>query len=367
MSYAKPVEIRLPGPTEVPPRIQEAIRQGFNAASVDYRNEEFRRLLLATSSLAARLLGTANPVVVISGSGTAVLEATLSSLTSPGHKVIVCDVGHFGELVVRMARRRGLEVVTVTSEWGESVDLEELAAALTRHPDAVAVFATHCETSTGVVNDVQAIGALVRDHQAVLVVDAVSSLAASELRMDEWAIDVVCSASQKALMLPPGLALASFSRKASDAMQRHGNAPLYFDLPTYASMAREGGVPFTPNVPLVYGLHESLKMILDEGIDQVLSRHRQLRDMTRQAVLELGLECFVADDAIASSTLTVVRVPDSAAERVREHMVEVSRILVGAGLGKSRGKVLRLGHLGYVDAVDVRRMIHSLWLALEAL
>lgn len=362
--FNEKMDIRLPGPTVVPPQVQRAIQATMNHPMMDYRDKEFSRLLATTSRLAARVFRTENRVLILAGSGTAALEAAMVNLVGPGDTVILCINGYFGEYIACIAARLHLTVVRVDAPWGETIGIEKVEAALRAHPEAKVVFATHCETSTGVTNDIEQIGRLVREHDGAFIVDAVSSLGSTPLEMDAWGVDVLVSSSQKALMLPPGAALISLSAKAWGGIRKDGPSH-YFDVRSYDDLLTVGQTPFTPNVSLTAGLQASLELILEEGLNEVWDRHTLLRDMTRAGVHALGLNCLVSNEADASRTLTTVMFDSGMAEQVRKHMRTKCSTAVGGGLGKLKGRVVRLGHLGYTDGVDVLRMIASLELAVH--
>ena len=363
--FAEKADLRLPGPTAIPPQVERAIQQTLNHPMMDYRNEEFTELVRETSAAARMVFGTRNDVILLAGSGTSALETAMVNLVGPSEKAIICVAGYFGEYFVGIAERLGVEVVRVDVPWGETVDPGDVKAALDRHPDARAVFVTHCETSTGALNPIEAIAAEVRGRDAVLVVDAVSSLGGAPMRMDAWGVDVVASCSQKALMLPPGLALVAVGEKAWQAIRRRRSPSFYFDLRQYASLPEQGQTPYTPNIALVAGLREALRLMAEEGMENVYRRHALLRDMTRAGVRALNLRCLVRDE-FASPTVTSVAIEAMDADALRTVLRRQLHVAVGGGLGRLKGRLLRLGHMGYCDEGDVLKMLAALESAMAA-
>ena len=363
--FSEKADLRLPGPTAIPPQVERVIQQTLNHPMMDYRNEAFSELLRETSAAARMVFGTRHDVILLAGSGTSALETAMVNLVGPSEKAIICVAGYFGEYFVGIAQRLGVEVVRLDVPWGEAVDPEDVEGALRRHPDARAVFVTHCETSTGVLHPIEAIAAVVHGHDAALVVDAVSSLGGAPMRMDAWGVDVVASCSQKALMLPPGLALVAVGERAWELIRRRGSPSFYFDLRQYAALPERGQPPYTPNVALVAALRESLRLMADEGMENVYRRHALLRDMTRTGVRALDLRCLARDE-FASPTVTSVMVEAMDADQLRALLRRQLHVAVGGGLGRLKGRILRLGHMGYCDAGDVLKMLAALEAAMAA-
>lgn len=361
--FSEKMDLRLPGPVQVPREIQRAMLRSFDHPMMDYRNEEFREVLTEASDAARMIFQTKNNVYLLCGSGASALETAMVNLVGPSDTVIICDIGYFGEYLINIAEHIGLNVVRVDAPWGEIVDPTLVKEALDKHPEAKAVFATHCETSTGALNDIQAIASVVKNYNAVFVVDAVSSIVGTPLYMDKWEIDIVATGGQKALMLPPGIALVTVSEKAWNKIKQHKCPSFYLNLKKYDELLPQGHTPYTPNISLVNGLLESCRMIAQEGIENVYKRHACLRDMTRAGVRALGLPLLVSDSA-ASPTLTSVVFDKIDADIFRKMMRKNFHIAVGGGLGKFKGKLLRLGHMGYTDEADVLKMFGALELGL---
>lgn len=361
--FSEKMDLRLPGPVQVPGEIQRAMLRSFDHPMMDYRNEEFREILKEASTHVKMIFQTRNNVYTLCGSGASALETAMVNIVGPSDTIIICVIGYFGEYLIDVAEHIGLNVIRVDAPWGEVVDPALVKEALDKHPEIKAVFVTHCETSTGAINDIQTIGSIVKNYNALFVVDAVSSIVGAPLYMDEWSIDIVATGGQKALMLPPGIALVAASDKAWDMIDQHTCPSFYLNLKKYKQLLPEGHTPYTPNIALVNGLIESCRMIAAEGMENSYKRHACLRDMTRAGVRALGLSLLV-DDSAASPTLTSVVFDKVDADLFRKMMRENFHVALGGGLGQFKGKLLRLGHMGYTDEADILKMFAALELGL---
>ncbi len=351
--------LRIPGPTPVPPEVTRAMTH----AMIGHRSGDFSSLLAEVEASLRDLFQTSGDVAVIAGTGTGGLEAAVYSMVHAGDRVLAISTGNFGDRFTEIARRTEADVISLNCEWGQPAKVEEVARILAEHSDIRVVLLTHCETSTGVLNNVQQIAHITQEYGAYLIVDAVSSFVGSPLPMDEWNVDVVVTGSQKALGLPPGLALVAMS---SRAIERVKNGPaarsFYFDLKRYQKGLGDSTTPWTPPVSLIYGLRESLLMIQEEGLQQAQRRHRLLRDMTRAGIRAMGLSLVVNDEKSASDTVTTVFVPD--ADQVCKVMKNDLHIVVAGGQKQLSGKIIRIGHMGYVDASDMLQCLAALEIAL---
>ncbi|MCL6517433.1 alanine--glyoxylate aminotransferase family protein [Alicyclobacillus sp.] len=364
--FAEKMDLRLPGPVQVPREIQRTILRSFDHPMMDYRTGAFQEVLRAAEQAVKPVFQTQSDVYILCGSGASALETAMVNLVGPDDTIVICNIGYFGDYLVDIAAHIGARVLEVRAEWGQVVDPDAVRALLRQHPEVKAVFATHCETSTGATNPVRDLAAIVRETDAVFVVDAVSSLAGTPLYMDAWGIDVIATGGQKALMLPPGIALVAVGEKAWRVMERHRCPSFYLDLKKYRALLPQGHTPYTPNIALVNGLLESCRLIeAAGGMEAAYRRHAALRDMTRAGVRALGMPLLV-DDAHASPTLTSVVWDDAGmdADAFRKVLRETFHVAVGGGLGKLKGKLLRLGHMGYTDAGDVLKMLGVLELGL---
>ena len=342
--------LQIPGPTNVPDRVLRALA----APTIDHRGPEFAALARAVLSGLKPVFRTTGPVVAFPASGTGAWEAALVNTLSPGDRVIAFDTGHFAGLWSRMAGSLGLEVDLVPGSWRRGVDpaLVHERLATDRTHAVRAVMVVHNETSTGVTNDVPAIRAAVdaAGHPALLLVDTVSSLASIDYRHDEWGVDVTVSCSQKGLMLPPGLGFNALGERALAASAQAGLPRSYWDWPPMLAANADGHFPYTPPTNLLYGLREALAMLTDEGLENVLARHRRHAEATRLAVRAWGLEVLCQDPARYSSSLTAVVVgAGNDADEVRRVALERYDLSLGAGLGRLAGRVFRIGHLGALN------------------
>jgi aspartate aminotransferase-like enzyme len=346
----KPIKKRLltPGPTAVPEdTLLEMARPVFY-----HRSGEFRKLLAQVLDDLKYVFCTQNTVVPLTCSGTGGLEAALVNCVSPGAKVLCLSAGRFGERWRSLCRAFGMEPVNVTAPYGQSVEPEQLAAALATHPDAAAVCTTLSETSTGVAHDLAAFGKLVAPTKAVLITDAISGLGVMECRTDEWSIDVCVTGSQKALMLPPGLAFLSVSDKAWRAIEANPSpATFYFDLKKARRSLGTNDTPFTPAHTLMRGLRTSLERIRAQGLENIWAYQARNGAAAGAGFAALGLAPFAGRPAAG---LTVVRVPEGIdGTELLERLEKTYGIKLANGQDELKGKIIRLGHMGYVDQFDV--------------
>lgn len=358
--FAEKTVLRIPGPTPVPPEVVRAMGHTM----VGHRSSEFSTLLADVLAGVRDLMQTSGDVAILAGTGTAGLETALLNLVQPADEVLSVSTGNFGDRFADIAARVGATVRTLSYDWGQAAQAADIERALAEQPHIKVVLVTHCETSTGVLNDVKAIAEVVHRHGGYLVVDAVSSFIGAPLHVDEWHVDVVVTGSQKALGLPPGLALVGVSERAAERMRQIPRRTLYFDLVRYFKDAAADTTPFTPAVSLVYGLQASLALLRKEGIQQAQHRHLLLRDMTRAGVRALGLPLLVAEEASASPTVTTVGLLDFDADAVRKVMKSELHVAIAGGQKHLAGKIFRIGHMGYVDAGDILHCLAALETAL---
>ena len=342
--------LRLPGPTAVP----ERIRQATALPVLSHRGAEFKAMLAECRQRLKPIFGTAHDVLTFAGSGTAMMEAALVNILSPGDAVLIVIAGQFGERFVSIAKAFGAQVDTIDVEWGGALDAQRVAERL-KHRAYRAVVMVHNESSTGVAYDVAAVGAVVQDTPTLLVVDSVSGLAGIEMRMDAWGADIVVSASQKSLMCPPGLGFAAMSAKAWKVIDRDGRVPSFFaDFRRARASLDKDGTPFTPPVTLVYGLLEALRMIDEEGLANVLKRHDRLASALRAGVQALGLELYNQPNT-SSATVVAMKVPRGLeGGTIVQHMRERYRtVIAGARHPSQTGKVIRIGTMGTIGETDI--------------
>jgi aspartate aminotransferase-like enzyme len=338
--------LRLPGPTFVP----ERVRQATARLIVNHRGPEFRAMLAAAEEQLQPVFGTRNRILFFAASGSGMMEAAVANIAGPGTDVLIVTHGQFGERFAAIAQAIGARADRLDTPWGEDIDIEAVAQRL-REKTYRAIFVVHNESSTGIVADLASLAALVRDTPTLLVADSVSGLAGIEMKQDEWGVDVVVSASQKALMCPPGLGLASVSAKAWQAIDRGDHIPsFYWDFRRALTSLEKGETPFTPAVPIVYGLLEALDMIHTEGLPNVLARHRRLAGALRAGGAAIGLPPFGTGNH-RSSTLVALSVPDGmdGAAIVKELYQRHLTVIAGSR-NKLSGKVIRVGTMGDFDA-----------------
>jgi alanine-glyoxylate transaminase/serine-glyoxylate transaminase/serine-pyruvate transaminase len=350
--------LQIPGPSPVPDRILRAM----SLPTIDHRGPEFGALGRTLLAGIQQVFRTQHPVVIYPASGTGAWEAALVNTLSPGDAVLMVETGHFATLWQKMALRLGLEpefvalpgtdeVTGLPNSWRHGVDgaLVERRLREDGGHRIKAVCVVHNETSTGVTSDIAAVRKAIdaAGHPALLLVDSISGLASADYRHDEWGVDVTVSGSQKGLMLPPGISFNALSPKAMAASKTAKLPKAFWAWDEIVEMNKSGYWPYTPNTNLLYGLHESLQMILAEGLDQVFARHQRLAAACRAAVGAWGLPTQCADPALHSPVLTGVVTPQGVdADAVRSLIYERFNMSLGTGLGKIKGRMFRIGHLG---------------------
>jgi aspartate aminotransferase-like enzyme len=354
-----------PGPTPIPPEVLAA--QG--APIVYHRGPGFGALLQEVIDGLHWLLGTKNDILVFTSSGTGAMESAVANLTSPGDKVLVVSVGYFGERFKTIAERFGCDVTFLGYEWGQVAKAPDVKAALNKDPGIKAVFVQQSETSTGVVNDIEPIARVVKESNALFVLDAISSAGAIELEVDKWKIDVCLGGSQKALGAAPGIAFAAVSKNAWKANERATAPRFYWDWTSYKEAAGrpDPESPWTPAISTVAGLAAALRMAKEEGRDSILNRHILLGRAVKSGVQALGLD-LVGEAPEQAHVVTTVRVPEGLTD---QQIVGTLRskhgIVTGPGQGPLKGQVFRIGHLGWLDSGDIIRFFGALELVLAEL
>src|SRR5213595_2568325 len=343
--------LQIPGPTNVPDRILRAL----DHPTIDHRGPEFARLTLEILEGLKKIFHTAGPVIIYPASGTGAWEAALVNTLSPGDSVLMFETGHFATLWRKMAGRMNLDVDFVGGDWRSGVDpvVVQTRLAADKAQRYKAVMVVHNETSTGVTSRIPLIREAIDDakHPALFMVDTISSLASIDYRHDEWGVDVTVAGSQKGLMLPPGLGFNAVSDKALAASKSAKLTRSYWDWQAMQETGKTGFFPYTPATNLLYGLREALEMLLDEeGLEAVFARHARHGEATRRAVNGWGLDVLCAEPREYSNSLTAVLVPDGYdADRVRDIILDGFDMSLGTGLGKMKGKIFRIGHLGHFN------------------
>jgi serine---pyruvate transaminase len=352
-----------PGPTPVPPEVLEAMSRPI----IHHRSSDFRQIFERALDRLHQVYRTSGDVLVYTSSGTGGMESAISNLTRPGNRVAVVSAGHFGERWIEMAGNFGCEVDAIAYEWGESPQPEDLAQRLRESGGAKVVFLTHSETSTGVVADVQGLASVAKEAGALVVVDAVSSLGAVPVETDAWGLDAVISGSQKALMTPPGLATVSVSADAWSAVEEGAASRYYFDWHQTQDRQAKFDPAFTPAVSIVVGLDVALGLLLEEGLEATFERHARLGRACRAGAKAMGLELFSPDDD-QSAVVTAINSPDGIDSG---ELVQLLRdrhgIVLAPGQGPLKGKIFRIGHIGYYDVFDITTALAGVELVLGEL
>lgn len=352
--------LMIPGPTPVPPAVAAAMSRPI----IGHRTDDFAQMHKRIVEKLQRVFGTRNDIFVVTHSGTGALETAVANTVSPGDKVLSLITGNFGERFANIAKAYGAEVIEVNFGYGNDVDLKVVEEKLSEHPDVKVVLATQNETSTGVVNDIAGIGALVAKTPAILLVDGVSGVGAIEIKVDEWGVDILCTASQKAFMCPPGLAMVSVSDKAWEVVKNNKSPRFYFSLPAHKKSFEKWNTAYTPSVSLFFALEAALDMMMAEGLDNVYARHALLARATRAAVKALGLKPL-AEDRCASNALTAVWGPEGiAADDLRKVIKNQYGVTFAGGQSAVKGKIFRIAHMGFSDKMDVIIAISALEMAL---
>src|SRR6266550_1636368 len=342
--------LQIPGPTNVPDRILRALDQ----PTIDHRGPEFARMTLSILDGLKKVFACDGPVVIYPASGTGAWEAALVNTLSPGDRVLMFETGHFATLWRKMADKLGLAVDFVPGDWRSGVDAGEVESRLSQDRDHAikAILVVHNETSTGVTSRIPPIRQAIdsASHPALLMVDTISSLASIDYRHAEWGVDVTVAGSQKGLMLPPGISFNAISDKAL-AASKHAKLPrAYWRWDETIAMNQQGYFPSTPATNLLYGLHEAIAMLREEGLPAVFARHQRHAEATRRAVRAWGLEILCRNPAEYSGSLTGVMMPEGHdADAFRREVLARFDMSLGTGLGRLAGRVFRIGHLGYFN------------------
>lgn len=343
--------LMIPGPTPVPANILSAMSRQM----INHRGPSYSKIFNEVVEGLKWSYETSNDLIVLTASGTGGMEAAVVNFLSPGDKVIDLNIGAFGSRFVKILKAYGADVDEIKSERGKAADIKQLEEKLSadKNKEIKAVVFQHNETSTGVLNDVKKISEIVKHHGALTIVDAVSGLLTAPLKTDEWNLDVVVSGSQKAFMVPPGLAFISVSKKAWEANKNAKMPRFYFDLGTAMKFAEKGENPWTPALSVIYGMKESVRMLKDEGLENIFARHEKMSKAARAGLKALGLK-LLADDSVASKAVTAVFPPDGVdADALRKIVREKYGVVLAGGQEELKGKIFRIGHLGYVDQMEL--------------
>jgi aspartate aminotransferase-like enzyme len=339
----------------------------MNRPMIDHRGPEFAAILSEITAGAKRVFKTDNDLLLLTSSGTGGLESAVANLVSPGDQVVAALCGNFGERFAALAAAYGADVVRLEFEWGQPVDPDDLELVLQRHPKAEVVLLTHNETSTGLTNPLRELARVARKAGRIVVVDGVSSVSSIDIETDAWGVDVAVSGSQKGWMAPPGLALVSVSERAWARQSKARSPRFYFDWKEARMWAEKGMTPFTPAVPVAFALQEGLRMLEEEGLDNVYERHARLARATQAGLAALGFHLFAAEGYRSNTVTSALPPPGLDVNALRKLLDTRHGVVIAGGQGKMSGKMVRVGHLGAVAEGDVVQVVWALEKALEEL
>ncbi len=358
------VNLRIPGPTACP---EDVLLAGAKPM-VNHRGPEFRELITRVNSRLKTIFQTKNDVVMLTTSGTGGLEAAIVNTLSPSDKLLAVSIGAFGDRFASIGEAYGAKVIKQSYPWGEAADPEAIRKALREDKDIKAVAITHNETSTGVTNDLRAIAGVVREPDRLVLVEAESSLSRIPRPVGGWDCVVVVTGSQKGFMIPPGLAFVSVGPRAWDASKKAKMPRFYFDFQRHKTSFEAGETPWTPAVSLFFSLDLALDKMLAEGMENVYGRHARIGALTRREVKALGFKLVCKDERFASNTVTAMYVPEGVQDRALRTMLRTEEnVVVAGGQGQLTGKIIRIGHMGYVSEADILDATRALRRTLEKL
>lgn len=352
-----------PGPTPVPPEVLLAMARPV----IHHRAPEFVQVFAEVREDLKWLFQTRNDVLILASSGTGAMEGSVSNFLSPGDKALCVNAGKFGERWVKLCKTFGAQVAEIKIEWGRAVDPQAVADALKKDPSIKAVYVQASETSTGVAHDVKTLAEIVKPYEGtILVVDAITALGVFDIKTDVWGIDVVITGSQKALMLPPGLAFVSVSEKAWQLAEKAKNGAFYFNLKKERDSQIKNQTAYTPAVSLILGLQEVLKMLKAEGLEAVFARQAALAQAMREGVKAAGLSLFPKESP--SDAVTAVSAPEGVdGQAIYKNLRVQYGITAAGGQDHLKGKIFRLSHMGYMDRFDVITALAAVEMVLRGL
>lgn len=359
------VLLMLPGPTTVHPRVLNAMAQ----AVVNHRSAKYGEILTETSELMADVFQTKNQAYLLTGSGTAAMEAAISNVLNPGEKVLNVVGGKFGERFMKIAQTHGIDTEELAVEWGTAVTPEAVKEALDADEDIKAITVVHNETSTGVAAPIKEVGKVMKDYDALYIVDTVSSLGGDEVKVDDFGIDVCVTGSQKCLAAPPGMAAITLSDDAWDKVDKVTPNGFYLDMKAYRKSGDKNPpeTPYTPSVSLTYAMNEALKMVKEEGLDNRVARHKQAAQASVDAVKALGLDLF-ADPAVSSATVTAVKMPEGITDaEFRGTTRDKYGVELAGGQDHLKGNIFRIGHMGNISYRELLQTFGAIGMTLKEL
>ncbi|MED4292240.1 alanine--glyoxylate aminotransferase family protein [Priestia megaterium] len=356
----KKLRMATPGPTQVPNEILLAGAQEM----IHHRSDLMKKIMEEINCELPKIFGTSQDVYILLSSGTGAMEAAIVNSFNPGEKVLVVSNGYFGERFVDISKMLGLEVITVSSAWGTSVNVDEVKDAYYNHPDIKGVLVVYSETSTGAINNVKEIGTFFSKTDVLVVVDAISGLISHDLPMDDWKLDIVLGASHKGFMMPPGLAFVAISQKAWIKLEKVDPRTYYFSFKRYKKFYPMA--PSSPGVSLLLSLKKSLEILNKEGLSECTSRHKKIAHATQSALEALGFPLFVKQPHLKSNTVTAAFAPIGLdASLLLKKLNQNYGLTVTGGQGEFKGKMIRVGHIGAVDEIDLFGIFGALEMALN--
>lgn len=359
--------LQIPGPTNVPDRILRTLSMPL----INHRGPEFEELLTACVDGLKRVYRTNNDILMFPSSGSGALESAIVNLLSPGDTIAAGCHGLFSERVAKIAENYGVNVIKIQKEWGEAVKAEEIEAVLKQDTDKKIklVCLPQNETTSGITNDIASVGKMMKEsgHPALLMVDAVSSLACLPFETDAWGVDVCITASQKGFMLPPGLSIIAISERAWKLSEKSTMPKWYWDYKAVKAKMEEKQFPYTPATTLLFGLKEAITILEEEGLENVWTRHALMAEATRNAIKAMGLTLF-SEEGYASDTVTAINMPEGIKYKELAGILrEKYGVVIGGGLGKLQGKIFRIGHLGSIHKLDIYAVLGAVEMALYEL
>jgi len=357
--------LMIPGPTRVAPRVLKAMSE----AIINHRSAEFAEILTETNEMMSEIFQTDNQSYTITGSGTAAMEAAVGNILNKGDKILNIAGGKFGERFMQIAKTNGGSPIELKVEWGTAVNPEDVKNILDENEDIKAVTIVHNETSTGVANPIEEVGNVLKDYDALYVVDTVSSLGGDDVAVDDYNIDICVTGSQKCLAAPPGMAAITVSDDAWNLIDKVQSSSYYLDIRKYKKYGnnKPSETPFTPSVSLMYAMKEALNVVMEEGLESRIKRHKLAAEATKNGIKAIGLELF-AQEEVSSATVTAIKMPEGVTDKdMRGTMRDKYGIVLAGGQDHLKGNVFRIGHMGNVTYKDIVTTISALEMTLKGL
>ena len=357
--------LMIPGPTQVAPRVLKAMSE----AIINHRSAEFAEILVETNEMMSEIFQTQNKSYTITGSGTAAMEAAVGNILNKGDKILNIVGGKFGQRFTQISEANKGSTIVHNVEWGTGVNPKDVKNILEEDDEIKAVTIVHNETSTGVTNPIEDVGKIVKDYDALYVVDTVSSLGGDDVAVDDYNIDICVTGSQKCLAAPPGIAAITVSDDAWEVMDKVDSNSYYLDMRKYRKYGNNEPpeTPYTPSVSLMYAMREALNVIMEEGLESRIKRHHLAAEATRNGVQAIGLELF-AQKEVSSATVTAIKMPEGVSDKdMRGTMRDKYKIVLAGGQDHLKGNVFRIGHMGNVTYKDIVTTISALEMTLKGL